>query len=474
MTDERPPDPLRWRQLLHTWLFEYNPLYLVSAAVTLAGAIALSEGLASHMSAAAQMGVTAIAELYGWALIGSAALLVRRGQRRAAVMLGLLAGVYLCDPTLHTATSPWFGSAGAVGSVLWLVSFVGKIRALAWALQLSPSRGAFSLLVAGAAGVTLVPWALRALEPELASVLARGWLFGLLAAALWSRRGIASDVSLDAWGRTVLRRSLRGAWAGFGAAIVAHASFWTSQYGAALDLPMFVPIALLLATRFVHRERSCWLLVAGTLGWVGLWLPGELALTSGLAAVVLLLRAFRLPGVEAPVEGALAHDDPYRRVLEAGDRALPRRVFAPAPAAERQRLCSGALASTYLAVWTLGFHGGPWPEHALVLDLLLLAAGVLAWRRGAPVALAPGATAFLHAAIVGRWIPTPHSLIGWGIAGVSAGFGLLAVSLAISLLLPMLRAWALAGPVPPEPAGVADDSCRPRDRDEARRFGSGV
>ena len=39
-----------WRRLLHRWLVEYNPLYLLSATLVLGGMILTSRGLAREGS----------------------------------------------------------------------------------------------------------------------------------------------------------------------------------------------------------------------------------------------------------------------------------------------------------------------------------------------------------------------------------------------------------------------------------------
>lgn len=86
-----------FRQFLHTTFVTYNPIYLASAALVLAGLWLVSHDLATR-GGLYGLGVSGIAELYAIALIGSAAILFRTGQRRVAVMLGLLAAVYMARP----------------------------------------------------------------------------------------------------------------------------------------------------------------------------------------------------------------------------------------------------------------------------------------------------------------------------------------------------------------------------------------
>src|SRR5215471_429980 len=109
------------RRLLHRWFVEYNPLYIVSAALVLRGVNLLSHAVNL------QLGVPAIVELYAWTLIGGAAFLYRVGLRRPAVMLSLLAVVYQGDLTLHTETCAYLGWTGVIASGVWLASFALKL-----------------------------------------------------------------------------------------------------------------------------------------------------------------------------------------------------------------------------------------------------------------------------------------------------------------------------------------------------------
>jgi hypothetical protein len=151
-----------------------------------------------------------------------------------------------------------------------------------------------------------------------------------------------------------------------------------------------------------------------------------------MAAVVVVLRALRSP--RDVLEGATPRPvDPYRALVVQADPVAPYRVFLPVARAQRQRLLVGALACGYLGAWTVGWAGGPWPDHVVGLDLLLLAAGVLGWRRGHRLPMLPASMATLHWVLVERLVPTPSSTLQWGIVAIVSGFALLAVSLLGSL-----------------------------------------
>ena len=439
-------DDAYWRRLLHRWLIEYNPLYLISATLVLGGMIVTSRGLAREGSLYGEIGVAAIAELYAVALIGGAALLTRIGHRRPAVMLALLTVLYQCDLTLHTETCTYLGAVGTTATMGWLALFVAKLYALAWAMKLRVSRTAQATAGLAALGLAVLPHYLHDLAPRTATALVAAWLFGIFALhGTLQGRGVTSKAPLDAWGATVLRRAVRAAWSLGAFLFVGHVAFWSTQH--AIALAALVPLAPLLAVRRVRTERQAWFLVAATLGSVAVVMPGALALTAFLAAASLALRAL-LPSVNAPsTASTLPRDDagPYRALepqqppgadahASASPYALPELVLAPH--AERMRLLAGALFAAYLGVWTLGWTGGAWPAHVLLLDLALaVAVALFSLRSRTRLALAPLAASALHLVVVSHLVPAPQTLVGWGAAAVGLGFGLLLFSLAASYRL---------------------------------------
>lgn len=433
LLDDRP-----WRRLWHRWFIQYNPLYLVSAALVLVGVVLSSRGLAGR-GMLAQLGISSIAEVYAWSLIGGAALLVRIRLRRPAVMLALLAALYQCDLTLHTETCAHLGALGMLGSLVWLVGFVAKLRALAWAMQLRVSRAALVVTSLGAATLAVLPWWLRTLDGETASALLGAWLFALFALGLWSSCRVEPRTAEHGFAATVARRSIRATWAGWTVMLLVHVGFWLSQdatlHGAAL-----VPAAALLCTRLVRRETTTWLVVLGTLGFVLVHAPQLLSTTAGMAAATLCLRALRQPGrpVAPPVVPATP-GDVYRvdATLPPAPPPTPLpspRPFVMAPRDERLRLLTGAAGCLYLAVWTQGWSGGPWPSHVWWLDAVLLVATLAAFARlRRSAVLVPLALASVHLVVALRLVPTPRSALEWGIACIGLGFALLVLSLLVSV-----------------------------------------
>ncbi len=398
------------RRLLHRWFVQYNPLYILSAALVLRGVHQIEGALTSAGYGYAQLGVPAVVEVYAWLLIGGAALLRRVGLRRPAVMLALLAVLYQGDLTLHTETCAYLGFAGLVASLVWLASFALKLVVLARAMGLHASRSALAVPTFGALGLVLVPRVVQHLGGQGGSIVTGAWLFALFASALWTTRHIESVDALDDWGITVLRRSRAATWTLWAMLVALHAGFWFSQR--ALDASVLVPLPLLLATRFMRRESFVWATALGSLVLVRAIAPQFLAFTSILCGAALAIRA--------------------------------------AQSLTRAPLLVGVLFCAHLAIWTAGFSGGDLPAHVLALDATLGASVLLAaWKLRVRAALAPLAALALHHAIQARIVTAPVTGLEWGVWTTAGGFVLLLGAIATSVRLHLTRP---PDPEPTEPA----------------------
>jgi hypothetical protein len=419
-----------WQRLLHRWFIEFNPLYLVSAALVLGGMNLISRGLARGGTLYGEIGVTAIAELYAWALIAGAALLTRMRLRRPAVMLALLALLYQCDLTLHTATCAYLGTIGIFAAVAWLASFICKLYALAWAVELRPSRSAIAVPIFGALGLATLPRYFGLLDAHTTTTIVGLWVFALFASGLWTARDVSGAMTLDAWGRTVLERARRATWVMWMVLTVGHVLFWSAEFS--LEPSVLLPVALLLSTRWMRGEAAIWCVVSITLLLVGVALPSFFSVTAIMAAVVLSLRAFRQP-LYATVAVRPEPTAPYRApTAESGPpiHSAARVSFATATREAMLRLLTGALFGVYMSVWTTGWSGGHWPMHLLPLDLLLTATVLLlVWKAHARVVLAPLAATYFHLGVQRGAICAPESILQWGMTSVALGFGLLVASL---------------------------------------------
>jgi hypothetical protein len=429
------PNDDSWRRLLHRWLVEFNPIYLLSAALVLFGMFLVSKGLGQSAGLVGPIGVAAIAELYAVLLVGGAALLTRIGQRRPAVMLALIAMLYQCDLTLHTETCANLGGAGAAAAIAWLVLFGGKLRALVWALRLRVSREAMATLLTGGAGVAAMPFLLPRMDDRAGGALVALWLCALVIAH--RDAAVTSLVDLDAWGQTVLRRSVRGSWTIASVLLALHVLFW--GHSALLHLGPVMALVPLLATRWIRRERPVWVATLGVLLVVAIQAPSSFAVTALVAAIMLADRArvaARTPDESVAVR--MATPGPYRAI----DGATPEvSVLEPEPVvpggrAAAMRLLTGAALALYLSAWTASWTGGPWPAHIITLDVVAAAVVVfVVSRHRVRIALAPLSVGALHGLCSARIVAAPHSLVGWGGAALALGFALLLGSLAASYFL---------------------------------------
>lgn len=417
-------------RLMHRWLVEYNPLYLLSAALVLGGVILCSHELALTGRVTGQVGVAAIAEVYAWALIGGAALLNRIQLRRPAVLLGLLAATYQGDLTLHTETCAYLGVIGVTASVVWLASFIAKLHALAWALQLRPSRTALLIPTAAALGLSMIPFAFHRVDITTTTQLTTLWIFTLGAFALWTHRGVVPTSQLDTAQRSKAEHCMRAVWLIWATLLAGHLAFWASESRIQL-LPVTLVVPL-LATRWLRREVHVWLITAATPVATAIAAPQLTSVMAMLSAATLLLHAFRRPmRVSTMVDPAPT--GPYRTTPLDAEARIHSIAFAPAPIHTRLRFLAGSVTALYAAAWMWGWTEGPWPAHVLWLDTLFtIALAYLAIRRRAYCASVPAAATWAHWCIQRGWLALPATVLGWGSLSVGAGFALLAVSLGAS------------------------------------------
>jgi hypothetical protein len=419
------------RRLMHRWFVEYNPLYLLSAMLVLVGLTLLSRAAADQGTAYAELGyVPIIAEGYAFSLIAGAALLTRIGHRRPAVMLGLLTVLYQGDLTLLTERQIHLGPTGKLAAAGWLIVFVVKLYALAWALKLRLSQSFVAVSLAFAGGLVVLPHYLSRSDATSKEAVVSGWIFALLAALLWGRRGATSKVPLDAWQRKVLSRSLLATWTMWATLAMLHVAFWAEEFHVRLHL--LIPAAMLLSTRWMKREQTVWSTALGTLVAVARFAPGALSEVALMAAVVLVLRALVDATTTTQVAGATRRADGYR--LPGGDETPPAEVLVQtlADPAARVRLLGGAMFAIWLSAWTRGWTGGALPAHVLALDLTLTLAAILFARKTRARAIfAPLSISYAHFAMQAGLVSPPSSSLQWGVTTIVTGFVLLIGSLVL-------------------------------------------
>lgn len=433
------PEPTDyWRALLHRWFVEYNPFYLVSAMLVLAGLNLVSRGLAGQGSLYGPLAVATLAELYAGSLVAGAALLMRNGQRRSAVVLALLAIAYQGDLTLHTETCAVLGAAGIVATTTWLVLFALKLILLARAMRVRIAPRALATALLGGAGLALAPYLLPQVSAAGGSSF-KGVALAMFVAGLFAlaprrlEETIVAREELGAWGQLVLQRAVRVTWLAWALLLAVHVLFWTNQ-GPIDIVPTLAALLFMVAARRV-RESRLWLALALPITGVTVVTPARFSSLAMLAAFALLVRA--LTHRTTSTRLAAAAPTPYRTLDAAAvDPDVGKTVatsILEIAATERLRLLTGALMLGYLAVFMRGWPGGTLPAHHVLLDASLVVVSLLmAWRLGARLALACATTIVGHGLAMTGLVPVPHSHLEWGMIALGTGFVLLFGSLAIS------------------------------------------
>lgn len=205
-----PPDHAN---LWVRWFVQYNPLFTASALCVLAGVFLAVRSVASSSQAVLVAG--SVLELYQWLLIGTAALLYRRLlERRPAVILGVIALVFLVDPTLELSAL-----SARDDAFFFVVVFVGcfaaKLNALAWAfrLRLSPTARLLPVFVAALVALVQAQRTSSDMDVEFAGLVVAIGAF--VVAASTSTLTLTSTKPLSPAGELVLARVVPAAgWIG--------------------------------------------------------------------------------------------------------------------------------------------------------------------------------------------------------------------------------------------------------------------
>ena len=420
-------------QLMHRWFVRYNPLYTASALCVLVGVFLLSDGLGRAEERSGEIWLMMVIELYELMLIAGAALLYRVArQRRPAVVLGLVAMVYMADVTFQVEVAGYLGLTGMVASAAWLGLFVVKLRGLAWALRLRLSPAAVALPVVGAVLVALLPHVLyhRLISAQTTVVFLTWLAFGLGAAVQYLPLHISSEEDLDDWGATVLRRAVRTSWAIWGVFLMLHMGVWSEAHDlGGLALSLCFAAVLLGVLRFRH-EMLIWLGTSITVGICLVLEPEALYVVSMMVAAVLALKGRQGVLVVEPSPTTVATDHPYRNPRSDARPPQVFRVYYP------RRLYVGAVCMAQVSLMYVGWpqvqwhHQEPWVSLACSAILLTMA---LAWRL--PTAVVALAATVVNAAAQRDLLFVPQGKIQWGAALVVSGFAMLVVGLMINWLL---------------------------------------
>jgi len=387
----KSPFSERFQKKLYYWFVQYNPLYFFSAFCVLFGVFLISQGLEELGWKNGQLLLTGMMQFYEILIIAGAALLFRfAGQVRPAVILAIIEIFFLFDCTFRTEVVATLEGLGLLTSGGWVAMAALKIFALVWVFRLKVSPLAILIPVLAAAGIAGTPHLFHLYQGDKIIIHLGAIWYGvfLMASILLLRPKVRSLITLDDWGRTVLRRTLRTAiamWAGF---YVFHLITWIELFQIPFVPAQIAPFFLL----WFLAKREIWSWVAGFLVILfSLGISEAVAPASLIVGIVFAIKAGRM---------------------------------------RRDRLYIGTVLGFYIAVWTFGWQEKGFPEPNLWLHLLAtLVLLCMGWRLRLPYAYATAILLLLPG--VGRLVP--HGTLQWGIVLTVTGFISLIAGVAVNL-----------------------------------------
>ena len=350
-----PAAPLTTVGLLEEWFVRYNPLYVASACLTVAGARQLSLGIAARGWDDGSVLPTCVLALYQLLLAMACVVVARAGATRPAVILALVETLFVVDPTFQSDRIA-FDADRAIGLVgaLCSLTLAGLVtRILSRALNIELGRSLRTLLFLTVGGITLGPQLLHSDVLSLPDAYLLLVLWGVTIVVVAVRFSIHIEIrgGGEEWAETVARRASIYLTFLFPVACLVHLKGWFDVFEASLDwrTPLVLAFAFVIAAR---SEQIVWLGALAAFS-IALWHPEHASGAILFLAGVLIVR--------------------WRLGLS-------------------YRLAVGALG----ALWTAGvlwhWTGGPFPDAPSWLTLFVAAGLVaLALRRGSflPLILIP-------------------------------------------------------------------------------------
>ena len=306
---------LSWRELLHYWFVEFNPLYFVSALCILFGVFLVArniETLAPKSPEPVQLVLFAVIQIYEWMLIGGAALLARRARVvRPAVILVLLEAVFLFDCTFRLESIVFLGASAYWLTSAWLVLTLLKVHLLATALRLTLSRRVLSAVGASGLGIVVaIHWLSQPGTDKLLVLQLAAWYGTFVIMMLGSRLPvISSALANDEKQSLVAQRCVRGAFWLLVSFYFYHLwSYILLAAGPEVAGPAILPqvgtfFLLLVLTR--TRDVDLWKFSALTFG-AALPAPSAVPYAALLLAAVIGYRVWRGAGSGLAAAAALA------------------------------------------------------------------------------------------------------------------------------------------------------------------------
>jgi hypothetical protein len=291
--DSAPHDaPATGVGLLEEWFVRYNPFYVASACLTVAGARQLSLGIAERGWDDGSVLPTCVLALYQLLLALACAAVARTGMTRPAVMLALVGTLFVVDPTFQSDriafdASRAIGLVGALGSLM-LVGLVTRI--LSRALNIEFGRSFRALLFLTVGGITAGPQLLHSDVLSLPDAYLLLVLWGVTIVVVAVRLPIHIEIrrGSEEWAEKVARRASIYLTFLFPVACLVHLKGWFDVFEPSLDwrTPLVLAFAFIVAAR---SEQVVWL--GGLAAFaIGMSHPEHASGAILLVAVLLLVR----------------------------------------------------------------------------------------------------------------------------------------------------------------------------------------
>jgi len=207
-----------------------------------------------------QIILTAVIESYEILLLSSSFILYRFvSQYRPAVMLAVLNIIFLFDCTFQTEHISAVKYLGGISTVIWLILFALKLKALTWIFRLKISIVGYIVPILAAIGVAGTPYLFTYTNIDKSIIHSIITWYGIVLAVLvlWFRPTVICRNELGKNGKAILRRVSNAAWMIWGGFDLYHLVSWLIFFDVEINLANVAPVFLILP--FVsEKEEFTW------------------------------------------------------------------------------------------------------------------------------------------------------------------------------------------------------------------------
>jgi hypothetical protein len=371
----------RFDYLFHKWFVSYNPLYFISASCFIFGIFLVSRGMHRINWIDGQIILTAVIESYEILLLAGSFILYRFvAQYRPAIMLAGLNIIFLFDCTFQTEHISTVKYLGGISTVIWLILFALKLKALAWIFRLKIPIVGYIAPILGAIGMAGTPYLLGYTNLDKSIIHLIVTWYGIVPAVLvlWFRPTVICRDELDESGKAILRRVSNAAWMIWGGFYLYHLVSWIIVFDVEIKLANFAPLFLILP--FVSEKEE--------FSWAG-----------SIFAIILSLSQPSMFWFATLFTGVVC-------CLKGWQNGQP-------------RLYVGAILAVHFSFLTMGWKNYPLPDPSLWLAVFTgIGLLVTAWI----FRLISAFLVVLLGVVLFWGMRGPHGIIEWGSIFIALGF----------------------------------------------------